>query len=137
MGINGALKFVVKSFIIGFTAGVWDFCHVGHINFFKKCRKDCDYLIVSVASDYITRVQKGHDRPIHSCEKRIIDVMNTGLVDKTISTDGLDMGMYLQIADIWFKGEEGQLNLLPEKFANIKYIPRTPGISTTLLIEDM
>ena len=127
----------MNKIIIGFTAGVWDMCHEGHTNFLKKCKEHCDYLIVSVATDYITRVQKGQNRPVNSLEQRLTDLRNSGLADKLVITDGLDVGMYLQIADVWFKGSGGQPNLRPLEYANIIYIEYTPGISTTMLIEEL
>ena len=127
---------LVDKIIIGFTAGVWDMCHKGHTNFLKKCKEHCDYLIVSVATDYITRVQKGHLRPVNSLGQRLTDLRNSGLADKLVITDGLDVSVYLQIADVWFKGSGGQPNLRPLEYANIIYIERTPGISTSMLIED-
>ncbi len=132
----GRQKNVADKIIIGFTRGVWDLFHEGHINCLIKCREQCDYLIVGVATDYITRVQKGQNRPINSLETRLTNLRKSELADKLIIVDNLDVSPYLQIADVWFKGEEGQPNLRPIEFANIVYIERIPEISTTQIIED-
>src|SRR4030042_2589371 len=112
---------------IGFTVGCFDLLHKGHIKFLKRCKKYCDYLIVAVTTNYITRVQKGKGRPIQSLFERIDNVMP--YADKVIVVDTLDMTSYLQIADVWLKGE-GQNNMKPFDYPNIVFIKRTPDIST-------
>jgi cytidyltransferase-like protein len=43
---------------LGFTVGIWDLFHEGHINLLKKCREQCDYLFVGIMNDYWVRVAK-------------------------------------------------------------------------------
>ena len=115
---------------IGFTVGVWDLWHSGHEHILKNARLHCDYLVVGIMTDYWVRVQKGHKRPIESLAKRMVNLRNSGLVDKIVVLNTLDMSPYLQIADVWIKGSD-QCNMLPEDYPNCVYIPRFPGISTT------
>lgn len=117
---------------LGFTVGVWDLFHQGHINFLKKCHEYCDYLFVGIMTDYWVTVQKGKNRPIESLAHRISNLQNSHLSDKIVILDTLDMEIYLSMVDIWIKGE-GQCNMRPINFPNIIYIERTKGISTTLL----
>ena len=49
--------------VIGFTDGVYDMFHVGHLNMIEACKKRCDYLIVGVHSDEIVESYK------HCCSK--------------------------------------------------------------------
>lgn len=121
---------------IGFTVGVWDLFHEGHINFLKEAKKNCDYLYVGIMTDYWVRVQKGHDRPIESLEQRMVSLKTSGLVDKIVIIDTLDMTTYLQMMDIWFKGNE-QKNMRPTQWSNEIYIERTPNISTTELAKKL
>lgn len=120
---------------IGFTVGCWRLLHHGHINHLKEARQQCDYLIVGIMNDYWINVQKGREYPIENIDVAINNLRKTGLCDKIIELDTLNMSPYLQIADVWFKGED-QKNMRPEKFDNIIIIPRTQGISTTQIIEE-
>jgi glycerol-3-phosphate cytidylyltransferase len=121
---------------IGFTVGVWDLFHEGHINMLTEAKKNCDYLIVGVMTDYWVRVQKGHDRPRQSLETRFLSVLNSNLADKVIILDTLDMTKYLQIADVWILGEN-QKNMMPFNWPGKQIrIKETENISTTKLISE-
>lgn len=119
---------------IGFTVGVWDLWHEGHENFLKEAKKCCDYLHVGIMTDFWVRVQKGHERPVESLELRLVKLRNSGLCDNIVILDTLDMHEYLQMADVWIKGED-QKNMRPNNHPNVEYIKRTPNISTTKLIQ--
>jgi glycerol-3-phosphate cytidylyltransferase len=117
---------------IGFTVGVWDVFHQGHINLLEEARNHCSYLVVGVMADYWARVQKGHDRPHDSLALRIENVRP--YADKTVVLDTLDMTPYLQIADVWIKGGE-QKNMRPEFWPSAVYVSPTDGISSTQIIK--
>lgn len=122
-------------FTIGFTVGVWDLFHKGHINFLKDAKKHCDFLHVGIMTDYWVRVQKGHQgRPVDSLELRINNLRQSELADNIVVLDTLDMSQYLQMAHVWIKGED-QKNMRPNEFSNTIFINRTKGISTTDLIK--
>jgi glycerol-3-phosphate cytidylyltransferase len=119
---------------IGFTVGVWDIFHAGHYNILIQARKYCNYLVVGIMTDYWVKVQKGHDRPIEKLKIRIRKLKKSGLCDKIVVLDTLDMSHYLQICDIWIKGEQ-QNNMRPFKYKNIVRIKRIENISTTSIIK--
>tara|TARA_Y100000034_G_scaffold135249_3_gene206408 strand:+ start:250 stop:645 length:396 start_codon:yes stop_codon:yes gene_type:complete len=119
---------------LGFTVGVWDIFHEGHANFLKAAKEHCDYLYVGIMTDFWVRVQKSHDRPFQSLELRLVDLRKNPHVDKVIILDTLDMHQYLQMVDVWIKGED-QKNMRPRTWSNEVFIGRTPDISTTELIE--
>jgi len=42
---------MIKKKIIGYTTGVFDLFHIGHLNIIKKAKKKCDFLIIAISSD--------------------------------------------------------------------------------------
>ncbi len=123
---------------LGFTVGVFDLLHEGHQNLLKRACSLCDYLIVGVATDWLTRVQKGHDRPSQSYEVRALAVerflRTLPKMGRVIEIDTLDMTPYLQMVDVWVVGEN-QRNMRPFQWGAQVRIPETPGVSTTLLLQ--
>ena len=120
--------------IVGFTVGVFDLYHEGHKNLLQRASEHCDHLLVGVMTDFWVRVQKGHDRPVHSLETRLLAVRKSGWAWKAIPLDTLDMSPYLQVVDVWILGEN-QRNMRPFDWAGRQVrLTETPGVSTTLLI---
>ncbi len=62
--------------VIGMTSGVWDLIHYGHTHFLKRCRQQCDVLIVGVDCDKMVRKTKGPGRPIISSRERRLMVQS-------------------------------------------------------------
>jgi cytidyltransferase-like protein len=50
---------------VGLTSGCFDLIHFQHFQFFLRCRRNCDFLIVGVDSDELVRSEKGPSRPIN------------------------------------------------------------------------
>lgn len=69
--------------IIGFTAGVWDLFHIGHLNILKHAKSMCDELIVGVTSDVRTFSEKGKF-PIIPYEERVEILKNIRCVDRVV-----------------------------------------------------
>lgn len=45
--------------IVGFTAGVFDCIHIGHLNFLERAKIECDHLIVGLCGDdYVREIKK-------------------------------------------------------------------------------
>lgn len=129
-----------KKLKIGFTDGVYDMFHVGHLNMIREAKKRCDYLIVGVHSDEIVEGYK-HRTPIIREEDRREIVGAIREVDKAVINRTRDkMTLWelhhfdtIFIGDDW-KGTERWINFekeLAKIGVNVEYIPYTKGISTT------
>lgn len=119
---------------IGFTVGVWDRYHKGHEHLLEEAKKHCDYLVVGIMTDYWVHVQKGHNVGVQSLQLRKETLQKNPNIDKIITLDTLDMSQYLQVMDVWIKGED-QKNMRPFDWSPIVLIPRLEGISSTQLRE--
>ena len=104
--------------------------HEGHENLLRQARNHCDYLFVGIMTDFWCHVQKGHNRPFESLQKRRESLLASGLADKVVILDTLDMHPYLQMVDVWIKGED-QKNMRPFDWPSVVVLPRTPGVSST------
>lgn len=125
---------------IGYTTGVYDMFHVGHLNLLKRARENCDFLIVGVTTDNEVLRVKGQ-KPIISQEdrKKILEAIR--YVDYVVYEDDTDKILAWENLkfDVIFKGSDWQgteLWLNYEKFFKTKgvdvvYFPYTKGISST------
>ena len=73
--------------ITGLTSGCFDLFHFSHLEFLRKCRIQCDRLLVGVDSDELVRKIKGSGRPIHD-ELHRLNLLN--------SIDVVDMAFILK-----------------------------------------
>ena len=73
----------MKKSIIGYTTGVFDMFHIGHLNILKGARERCDHLIVGVSTDELVRSEKNKS-PVIPYEERaaIIDALQ--VVDRVV-----------------------------------------------------
>ena len=58
-----------KKYKIGYTSGVYDLFHIGHLNLLKRAKKMCDYLIVSVSTDELVMEYK--NKPVINFNNRL------------------------------------------------------------------
>ena len=137
---------MAKKYKIGFTDGVYDMFHIGHLNMIKEAKKRCDYLIVGVHSDEIVEGYKNRKTIICENERREI-VEAIKYVDKAVinrTRDKLELFKehnfdVVFIGDDW-KGTERWNNfekILAEVGVSVEYIPYTKGISTTQIREKL
>ncbi len=75
-----------KTLRVGYTCGVYDMFHVGHLNLFERCKQKCDYLIVGICDDEYVRNVK-HKEPVIPEEdrKRIVGALKC--VDEVVMID--------------------------------------------------
>lgn len=120
------------------TYGTYDLLHQGHINLLRRAKELGDYLIVGVTNDNFDR-ERGKLNVRNNVLERVEAVKATGLADKIIIEDYVgqkidDIQKYN--VDIFAIGSdwEGKFDYLNE-FTRVVYLPRTEGISSTMLRE--
>lgn len=132
--------------IIGYTTGVFDMFHIGHLNILRRAKEQCDYLIVGVSTDELVQKEK-NKMPIISFEQRMLIVEAIRYVDKVvpqIDKDKVAAWERLHF-DKMFVGSdwEGtpQWKHFEEQFSplnvQIIYLDHTDGVSSTLLREKL
>lgn len=72
--------------VIGYTAGVYDMFHIGHLNILRRAKENCDYLIVGVNSDELTYKYK-NKHPIIPLEERMEIIKSIRYVDRVVRAD--------------------------------------------------
>lgn len=132
----------MKKRIIGYTTGVFDMFHIGHLNILRRAKELCDYLIVGVSTDELCLSYK-HKAPIIPFEERKAIIEAIRYVDQVVpqfDRDKINAWERLHfdrmfVGDDW-KGtpffEEIELQF-KEVGVEIIYFPYTKGTSSTQL----
>ena len=118
------------------TYGTYDLLHQGHINLLRRAKELGDYLIVGVTNDNFDR-ERGKLNVVNNVLERVEAVKATGIADEIIIEDYFgqkidDIQKY--DIDIFAIGSDwqGEFDYLNE-FCKVVYLPRTEGISSTML----
>ncbi len=134
----------MKKYKIGYTTGVFDMFHIGHLNILKRSKEQCDYLIVGVSTDELVESYK-NKKPVIPYEERIEIVKAIKYVDKVVpqkTMNKLDAWNEYHF-DVVFHGDDWKGSKLYEGIEyNLKqvgcdmvYFKHTTGISSTMLRE--
>ena len=131
-----------KKYMIGYTTGVFDMFHIGHLNILKRAKEQCEYLIVGVSSHELVMDYK-HKKPIIPFEERIAIVSAISYVDKVVEQTTMDK------MEVWsrykfnalFHGADWKDSDMYNKIAvdfekvgvDMVFLPHTEGVSSTLL----
>lgn len=128
--------------IIGYTSGVFDILHVGHINILRNARSMCDRLVVGVTTDELLRTYKKREAVI-PFEERIELVRSVRYVDVAVPQSDMDKltmckkvkASVMFVGDDWYKTERWDEYEKTFAAENIKiiYFPYTPNVSSTIL----
>lgn len=131
-----------KGYIVGYTQGVFDMFHIGHLSLINRAAEMCSTLIVGVNSDELVKQYK-NKTPIIDEKNRAEIVRNIKAVDRCEVVDTLDKVLLHEVFDfdIVFIGDDWKGNPrwveTEEELAKIGvgvvYLPHTPNISSTLL----
>lgn len=130
--------------VIGYTTGVYDMFHIGHLNLLKRAKEQCDYLIVGVSTDELVWHDKNKE-PIIAFPERCAIVEAIRYVDQVVpQVDKNKFGAWekyhfhkMFVGSDW-KGSEAW-NGFERQFepvgVEIVYLNYTDGISSTILRE--
>ena len=132
----------MKIYKIGYTQGVYDMFHIGHLNLINQAKERCEYLIVGVNSDQLVERYK-NKTPVICQEDRRTIVANIKAVDQAVIADTLDKTEMLKqlgfdavfIGDDWKGSERWQKTEeeLSRFGVDVVYLAHTPDISSTAL----
>lgn len=120
------------------TFGTFDVLHIGHVSILERARALGDHLSVGVSSDALNLAKKGR-RPVYPQEDRLRLIAALRCVDEVFVEESLELkGEYLrqQRADVLVMGDDwaGRFDGF-QSICEVVYLPRTPSISTTEIIE--
>ena len=128
----------------GYTAGVYDMFHIGHLNVIRNAKELCDFLVVAVSTDELVRNYK-NKTPIIPFANRIQIVSAIKHVDLAVPQSDMDKkaAALKYNADVMFVGDDWKGT---EKWNRIEadlkaigidviYLPHTDGISSSILRE--
>lgn len=129
--------------VVGFTSGVFDLFHIGHLNILQRAKSLCDKLIVGVTVDELVGYKD--TEAVIPFNERFEIVKNIKCVDLAIPQDHLDKFVMWKklkfdvmfIGDDWYDTERFRdfEDKLAEVGVQIIYLPYTEGISTSHIKE--
>lgn len=135
----------MKKYKIGYTSGVYDMFHIGHLNILKRAKEQCEILIVGVTTDELALYK--NKVPIIPYEERRNIVEAIKYVDKVVPQENMNKIEAWEkykfdvvfVGDDW-KGTE-KWNKIESDFkkvgVDVVYFPYTQGTSSTILREKL
>lgn len=130
-----------KNKIIGYTTGVFDLFHIGHLNILKKSKLLCDYLIVGVTTDKL--VQYKFKKAVIPFKERVKIVKSIKYVDEVVPQNSMNKiyAWKKYRFNIMFVGDDWKNTKKWDKIENefkqrgvkIKYFKYTKGTSSSLI----
>lgn len=120
------------------TFGTFDVFHVGHLNILQRAKQLGGKLVVGVSSDALNIAKKGRT-PVYSQSDRMGIVAGLKCVDRVFLEESLELKAdYIRQfnADMLVMGDDwaGRFDSF-SYLCDVVYLPRTPAISTTTIIE--
>jgi glycerol-3-phosphate cytidylyltransferase len=134
----------MKKYRIGYTTGVFDMFHIGHLNIIMRAKEQCEYLIVGVTTDELCQKRK-NKLPIICENDRMAIVKAIRYVDRVVpqvdmdkirpvkefGVDAVFVGSDWKGTDLWNQYEKEFYSV----GCDVVYLDHTDGISSTLLRE--
>lgn len=135
-----------KKYKIGYTTGVFDMFHIGHLNILKRAKEQCEYLIVGVSTDELVKTYK-NKTPIIPYEERKLIVEAIKYVDQVVpqtSMDKIEAWNNLRYNAIFHGDDWKGSNLYNDIEVKLKdvgcdmvFLPHTDGTSSTILTQTL
>jgi rfaE bifunctional protein nucleotidyltransferase chain/domain len=127
---------------VGFTSGVFDILHPGHVGYLRAARELVDVLIVGINSDTSVRANKGPSRPINSEHERALVLAGLSSVDHVFVFDERNNNTNVELLrpNVYIKaGDYSEAQLSSKKIVesyggSIALVPFKEGNSTTSII---
>lgn len=127
--------------IIGYTTGVFDLFHVGHVNLLQRAKSMCDKLIVGVSTDEL--VYYKHKKPVISFLERVEVVRSCKYADLVVPQYSMDKVEAFErykfnlmfVGDDWFKSDKWAEieTAMNERGVRLIYLPYTKSTSSTMI----
>lgn len=132
----------MKQYKVGYTSGVYDMFHIGHLNILKRAKERCEYLVVGVSTDELVMEYK-NKTPVISYKDRAAIIASIRYVDKVVPQINMDKlssvkevnAEVIFVGDDWrgtTKWDEIEMELSAHSI-DVVYLPHTEGISSTIL----
>ena len=131
-----------KKYKIGYTTGVFDMFHIGHLNILKRAKEQCEYLIVGVSTDELVQEYK-HKHPAIPFESRKAIVEAIRYVDEVVPQTTMDkLSAWSELKyNALFHGDDWKGSAMYDEVeaalravgADMVFLPHTKGISSTAL----
>jgi glycerol-3-phosphate cytidylyltransferase len=124
---------------IGFTCGVFDLFHAGHVLMLKECKEHCDYFIVALnrAENISEKINPNKKKPIFTIEERVLIMDSCKYVNEVITYNSEEELLEIlknKKIDIRFLGDDYKGKPITGADLNIEiyYTNRSHGLSTSL-----
>ena len=131
----------MKHYLIGYTTGVFDMFHQGHLNILRNAKALCDRLVVGVSTDELVLSYKGK-LPIMPFAERMDIIRAIKYCDAVVPQTSMDKYEAWQklkfdvmfVGDDWYQSDKW--NKLCEQFSRVDvkiiFLPHTEGVSSTI-----
>jgi len=137
-----------KKIIIGYTTGVFDLFHIGHVKILQKAKSLCDKLIVGVSTDALVKKYK-NKKPIIPYSERVEVIKNNKCVDLVVSQNSLDKFKnwrrlkydVMFVGDDWYatkkwKDLDKEFRKLGVKIVYLPYTKKTSSTKINKILDD-
>ena len=137
-----------KKIIIGYTTGVFDLFHIGHVKILQKAKSLCDKLIVGVSTDALVKKYK-NKKPIIPFSERVEVIKNNKCVDLVVSQNSLDKFKnwnklkydVMFVGDDWYatkkwKDLDKEFRKLGVKIVYLPYTKKTSSTKINKILDD-